>query len=314
VIDGGDQQFQPIWHEDLAKVLAGVLERSDLTKQTLEAVGPELTTMNDLLERFGEITGRKPLRVPMPAALAQLTVDENKLTMLREAKLSHGPNAVEMLQIQATPLDRGLRILADALRESLPEEGVGSLEHKRFWADIRGARVSAAALMTMFRDRVNDFMPLEFAAEPGAPERIDKGVTLTGKLPLRGHFQVRVEVADPTRVVFVTLEGHPLSGILEFTTADLGDGVRFAIDNYTRASNLLDLIAVRTIGGPAQSANWRAVVQRAIDAGGGTSDGVHEEKETLRGEEAERLEERVKRIVLERKREESGESAPERAT
>jgi NADH dehydrogenase len=313
VIDGGDQEFQPIWHEDLAKVLAGLLERGDLAKQTLDAVGPEITTMNDLIERFGEITGRKSLHVPVPAALAQLAIDENKLTMLREAKLSQGPNAVETLQIEMTPLEQGLRILADALPESLPEDGVGSLEHKRFWADIRGARVSAAALMTTFRERVNDFMPLEFVAEPGAPEKIEKGVTLTGKLPLRGHFQVRVEVADPTRVVFVTLEGHPLAGIIEFTTAGTADGIRFAIDNYTRASNLFDLIAVRTIGGPAQSANWRAVVQRVINASGGTTDGVHEEKETLRGEEAERLEERVKRIVQDRKREESGESAPERA-
>jgi NADH dehydrogenase len=191
------------------------------------------------------------------------------------------------------------------MQEVLPEDGVGSLEHKRFWADIRGSRYSAPALMKQFKERLNDFMPLEFAAEPGAPEHIEKGITLTGKLPLRGNFQVRVEVADPTHVVFATIEGHPLAGIVEFTTADSGGAVQFAIDVYSRASNLLDLIASRTIGGPAQSANWRAVVQRVIDASGGTSDGVHQEVEKLNDEEAKPVEARVKSMVQDRKREDS---------
>jgi uncharacterized protein YbjT (DUF2867 family) len=316
VIDNGDQQFQPIWHEDLAKVLAAAVERNDLSSQILDAAGPEITSMNDLLKRFAEITGRSPVRIPVPMALAQLTtklgsmavdlpVDDNKLTMLQEENVSRGRNAVELLGVDTTPLDAGLRKLADAMQEVLPEDGVGSLEHKRFWADIQGTRYSANALMMQFRERVNDFMPLEFAAEPGAPEHIEKGITLTGHLPLRGNFQVRVEVAEPNRVVFATIEGHPLAGIVEFTTKELGGGVRFAIDVYSRASNFFDLIATRTVGGPAQSANWRAVVQRIIDASGGTSDGVHDEAEKLNDEDAKAVEMRVKSLVQERKREEN---------
>ena len=316
VIDNGDQQFQPIWHEDLAKVLAAAVERTDLTARTLDAAGPEITSMNDLLKRFAEITGRSPVRVPVPMALAQLTtklasfavdlpLDDNKLTMLKEENVSRGSNAVEVLGTDTTPLDAGLRRLADELKEVLPEDGVGSLEHKRFWADMRGSRYSAAALMMQFRERVNDFMPLEFAAEPGSPEKIEKGVTLTGHMPLRGNFQVRVEVAEPNHVVFATLEGHPLAGIVEFTTADAGGAVRFSIDVYSRASNFFDLFAVRTVGAPAQSANWRAVVQRVIDFSGGTSDGVHDEAEKLSEEDAKQVEERVKSIVQGRKREEA---------
>jgi uncharacterized protein YbjT (DUF2867 family) len=304
VIDNGEQEFQPIWHEDLAKILASVVERRDLAGQTLEAAGPEITTMNDVIEHFREITGRSPVRVPVPSALAQFGVDENVLTMLKERNVVRGTSAVEVLGINATPLDRGLRLLADALRETLPEEGFGSLEHTKFFAEMRGARYTPASLMTLFRERVNDFMPIEFVAEPGAPNRIEKGATLTGSLPLRGNFQVRVEVADPTHVVFATLEGHPLAGIVEFTTSESGGALRFAIDTWTRASNFLDWIAVRTVGAPAQDANWRAVVQRIIDASGGTSDGVQQEKETLSEEEAARLEERVKGMVQERKRDE----------
>ena len=304
VIDGGDQEFQPIWHEDLAKILAGVVERRDLAKQTLEAAGPEITTMNAVIEKFREITGRSPLKVPVPSALAQFGVDENVLTMLKEKNVLRGKSAVEVLGINATPLDEGLRLLAHSLREALPEEGVGSLEHKEFFAEIRGSRHTAASLMAMFRERVNEFMPIDFAAEPGAPDRIEKGATLTGTLPLRGNFQVRVEVAEPTHVVFATIEGHPLAGIVEFTTSESGGVLRFAIDTWTRASNFLDWIATRTIGAPAQDANWRAVVQRVIDASGGTSEGVQQEKEALSEDEAARVDERVKSLVRERKREE----------
>jgi hypothetical protein len=315
VIDDGEQEFQPLWHEDLAKVLAEVVGHNDVIGQVLEAAGPEITTMNDLLRRFAEITDRSPVRIPVPMALAQLTtrlssmavdlpMDENKLTMLDEDNVLHGTNAIEQLGIATTPLDRGLRLLADALPETLPEEGVGALEHKHFEADIRGSRHSAASLMKMFRERVNELMPIEFVAEPGAANRLDQGATLTGSLPLRGNFQVRVEVADPTHVVLATIEGHPLAGIVEFTSRDTAGGVSFAVDVFARASNFFDWIAVRTIGAPAQNANWRALVQRVIDASGGTSDGVHEEKEKLDEEEATRVEKRVRGIVEQRKREE----------
>jgi NADH dehydrogenase len=147
VLDNGEQEFQPIWHEDLAKILATVAEHNDLGAQVLEAGGPELTSMNDLLRRFAEITGRSPVRVPVPSALAQLTarlapvdlpVDDNKLAMLREKNVVRGRSATEVLGINATPLDQGLRLLADALQESLPEEGFGALEHKTFKAEIAG--------------------------------------------------------------------------------------------------------------------------------------------------------------------------------
>jgi NADH dehydrogenase len=305
VIDGGGQEFQPIWHQDLANVLATALERPEAAGQVLEAAGPEVTSMNDLLQRFGTITGRSPIRIPVPMPLAQLAIDPNKLTMLQEKNVLRGTSAMAFLELEATPLDAALRLLADSLQESLPEEGVGALEHKRFSAEMRGSRYPAAALMTLFRDRVDEFMPIDFVAEPGAPERLEQGATLTGSLPLRGNFQVRVEVAEPTHVVLATIEGHPLAGIVEFTTADTPDGVRFAIDIYARASNFLDWVAVRTVGAPAQNANWRALVQRIIDASGGTSDGVHEEKESLSDHDAARVEKRVRGIVQERKREEA---------
>ncbi|MDQ3282148.1 MAG: NAD(P)H-binding protein [Acidobacteriota bacterium] len=325
VIDNGEQQFQPIWHEDLAKMLAAAVERRAVAKQVLEAAGPEITTMNDLIRRFAEITGRSPVRLPVPMALAQLAtraansivslpVDETKLEMLKETNIVRGKSAAEVLGVETTTLDRGLRSLADSLKETLPEDGFGALEHKKFFADITGSRHNAAGLMKIFKERVNEIMPIEFVAEPGAPDKVEKGATLTGSLPLRGNFQVRVEVADPTHVVFATIEGHPLAGIVEFTSSDAGGAVRFAVDVYARASNFFDWVAVRTVGAPAQNANWRAVVQRMIDASGGTSDGVREEKEKLSEEDATAVERRVRGIVQERKREETTGLTPEHST
>lgn len=320
MIDDGKQEFQPIWHEDLAKILAAIVERPDLSKQILEAGGSDVTTTSALIARFAEITGRSPVRVPVPKALAQLTtqlasvavdlpLDQNKLTMLDEKNVIRNRSASSFLEIEMTPLDEGLRKLADALQESLPEEGFGSLQHKRFSAGISGSRYAAPALMTLFKERINEVMPIEFVAEPGAPERVERGATLSGSLPLRGHFQVRVEVSDPTHVVFATIEGHPLSGIVEFSSEDIAEGVRFSVDVYARASNVFDWFAVRTVGAPAQDANWRAVVQKMIDLSGGTSEGVHQEKHTLSDEEAAAVEKRVRRMVQERKRDESEERA-----
>lgn len=316
VIDDGNQEFQPIWYEDLAKMLVAAVMRDDVRGQVLEAAGNEITTMNDLLERFGKITDRSFIRVPVPMSLASigtkiagmavdLPIDDVKLTMLQEKNVVRGKSAAEILAVQTTPLDEGLRRLADAIPEMLPEEGFGSMEHKRFRADIAGTRHNAASLMAIFRNRTNEIMPIEFAAEPGAPDKVEKGTTMTGNIPGRGNFQVRTEVDEPTRIVFATLEGHPLAGIVEFTTSDVPGGVRFAIDVYARASNLFDWIGMKTIGRAAQNANWRTVVQRMIDASGGTSDGVHEEKQRLDDDEAARVEKRVKTLVQERKREET---------
>jgi hypothetical protein len=101
---------------------------------------------------------------------------------------------------------------------------------------------------------------------------------------------------------------------VQFTTAEEPNAVRFAIDVYTRASNFFDLFAVRTVGAPAQSANWRAVVQRMVDLSGGTSGGVHTEVEKLEEEDAAKVEKSVRRMVQHRQRDESpsAENAPQR--
>src|SRR5437868_9676440 len=64
VIGDGDQQFQPIWVEDLAAAIGEAVRRTDLHGQVLEIAGEERTSLNDLLNRIAEITGRQPARMP----------------------------------------------------------------------------------------------------------------------------------------------------------------------------------------------------------------------------------------------------------
>ena len=304
VVERGEQRVRPIWYEDLARAVVALVERRDTARRTFAIAGSEWITVNELVDRLRKITARKPLRVPVPRALERIAASFPDDTLA-------SPMRLREFGVNETTLDRGLRILADALPEQFLDEGVGRVHHKRFHAGIRGSRHSTASLMAIFRDRVNEIIPIEFVAEPGAAARIERGAAMTMSLPGRGHVQVRVERCDPTDIVFATLEGHPIAGMVEFTTRDLPGGViRFAVDNYSRGGNLLDTLALRTAGEPAQSANWRKVVENMIEASGGTSDGVSVESHVLDDDAAALVERRLRELVEKRQRDES--ASPER--
>lgn len=320
VLDDGKQEFQPVWYEDLAKAIATAIERDDLSRQIFEIAGTERTSMHDVIERIGRITDRDPALVPVPMPLASLAVklasfasvpvpaDENKLAMLRDHNVipDGAENGLTLLGVTATPLDEGLRKLADAMPEQLPDEGVGAMHHKRFWADIRGTAHTAESLLTLVRERAPEIMPIEFETEPGTPQRLDYGATLTARIPGRGNIQIRVEVVEARRVVMATIEGHPLAGIVQFSTSPIDGGVRFAIDLWTRASNFFDLVALNTVGAPMQDANWREVTKGVVAASGGTNEeGVQALNEKLDEDEATEVESRIREMVNARKRDES---------
>jgi NADH dehydrogenase len=271
--------------------------------------------MNDLLDRLAKLTGREPRRVRLPFAAAfaataaasaaglPVTVDENLLLLLREHNVASSNALRSVLGIAPTPLGDGLRALADALPEQEAGEGVGSMRHKRYWADITGARHDAERLMAVVRDRAAELLPVEFDAEPGTPQRLEPGATLTGALPLRGHFQVRVEAVGPHRVVLATLQGHPLAGSLQFSAEELPGGVRFAVDTFTRAATVADRVAMATVGAPLQDLNWRRFVANVIEASGGEApDGVQSSSEKLSDEEAEAREAELRELVQQRQR------------
>lgn len=305
MVSAGDQPFQPIWHEDLAKAIATVVERAGLAGEILEVAGAETTSINDVIARLSRLTGRKSLRVPLPPATA-LPIDETKLQLLRAMNVMRGENAMVKLGIETTPLDDGLRALMDALPEQLPNEGVGSLERKRFRATITGSRYNAVSLMSRFRESFADIIPLDLEAEPHATTHLAVGNTLTMALPIRGNVQVRVELIEPARILLATIEGHPIAGSVHFSARDVSGGVEFAVDTHSQSANVFDFVAMKLLGTFAQDANWKHVVERVVDLSGGIAkDGVQKSSEKLDERAAARVEEKLRAAIRKRQRDES---------
>jgi NADH dehydrogenase len=324
-VGSGDQTFQPIWWEDLAAALATVVERDDLGGQVLEIAGAELTCQNDLHQRMSRITGRDVQSIPVPEMLATLgakavslvgwkiPLGDSELQMLREGNvIADGkPNALtEVLALTPTPLDEGLRRLAELQPEQLPDEGVGTLERKRYWADIVGAAHSPEAMFELFRTHFDDVTPVfvDVKAEPRSSDVIEEGETLTLALPMRGHVQVRVASLEPRRATLLTLEGHPLAGAVRFLCEARGQAIRFQVELYDRPANMIDFIAMRAIGDRLQDRTWSHVVDNMIRLSGGQAPGgVEHDRESLDEQEAEAIERWLSAIVMRRKREENAE-------
>jgi nucleoside-diphosphate-sugar epimerase len=321
VLAGGDQRFQPIWHEDAGAALAAAVERDDVGGEVLELAGPEPTTMNEVLERFAEITGRDPVRIPLPLALAQLgakaadavgielPINESQLTMLIEENTIDDPHANALTQrfgIRAKPLSAGLVALADAQPEQTPDEGVGKLKYRIVTVDIVGARGDAVSLFESFRDDFGDFVPIDATAEPGTDDRLEAGATVTMALPLRGTIQVRVEEAAGGTITVATLEGHPLAGAVRFSFRDVPGAVRFTINVADRPATRFDYVAMLLGGNVAQRRTWIETAERVVAASGGRApDGVKHVVSDLDDESAEPVEDWLRELINRRKREEA---------
>jgi NADH dehydrogenase len=332
VIAGGDTTFQPVYAGDLGRALVQVVERDDLSRRALDVAGSEITSQNDLLDRFAKITRREPARVGIPAFLTSLGIKiagavgvevpftNAQLTMLHDGNriAADKLNALtDLLDIVPTPLDEGLRILADALPEVLPSEGIGTLKRKRFWADITGSAHTPESLFAMVCDRFAELTPftMDVDAEPATPKTLDAGATLTMALPMRGHVQVRVEEKTDRRVTLCTLAGHPLAGAVRLLSEERGDRIRFEIQAYERPATLVDLVIMRTLGRVLQSNAWDQVVSAVVEASGGrAANGVEHDEAALDDEQAERVDEWLAELVLQQRREGRAEGVEPRTT
>ena len=325
LVGRGDQPFQPVWHEDLGLALARAVEGSDPREAALDLAGPDVTTTGEVLDLLEKLTDKRAVRLPIPEAIAKLgasaaeavgldlRVTDDQITMLTEENvLAPGtPNALtDVFGVEPLTLAEGLGRLVDEMPERLPHEGTGKLERQRYWADIRGSALTADELFAAFRDEFATLPPealMETGVEPGAGTKLEEGATLTMALPLRGNIQVRVEEVAERSCTAVTLRGHPLSGAIRWLVEEPAPGtIRFEVRSFTRPSDIVDFIGMRTFGKLAQKAAWRSVVQNVVDRSGGEApDGVQEESATLEGADAEDVERWVEELVMRRKREEA---------
>lgn len=303
LVDLGDQPFQPLWAEDLGAALAVALDREDLAERVLLLAGPETTTMQDLVERLGRLTGRQPIQLPIPSALASLGAqaaslfglrvpfDDNKLTMLREGNVipPGEVNALtDVLAVRPTPLDQGLTELASSQPEQL--EGTGPLVRRRFWARLEGVTRYPKELFQEFRQRFFELAPeatLRAAGEPVEETHLELGSTLTLALPLRGHVQVRVVDLANNSMTLATLAGHPLAGVNTFRFEGTpGHDLRFEVETCDRSATFVEDLAMRTLGLFLKRWTWNTFVERTAQAFGSPPPvEVQTAEETLEGED-----------------------------
>ena len=324
-VGDGRQEFQPVWWEDVAEALANICEREDLGGRALDLAGPEVTSQTDLLERMSAITGRNVHTIPLPPSVAALgakivssigwdvPLSDDQVDMLNEGNVI-APGAhnslPDFLDHAPTPIDEALRKLTALQPEQLPTDGIGALKRKRFRADIDNSASSAEQLFATFCKRFAELTPVfvEVGAEPSSGDEIAEGETLTLALPMRGNVQVRVEELTPRSVTLITLSGHPLAGAVRFLADQRGACVRFQVEVYDRAANLLDLLAMRSLGDHLQRHTWTKVVENVIAASGGEAPaGVEQESASLSHDEAEHINTWLSDLTMKRKREENTE-------
>jgi NADH dehydrogenase len=304
--------MRPVWHEDLAAALVEALADGDgRGRQTLDIMGPDAITYDQLYERLSALTDRRPLRIPVPEFM---TTYGGRLARAFGMDVPFDPapgdeggwsdeSAVAAgnagaVRVQPTTLDEGLRRLVLELDETIPSEGVGSVQVKRFHTTIRGSAYSPTELLSLFRQRFADVMPSPVGVEPVAPGTtlVPDGV-LTLALPGRGHVQVRVEDVQPDRVVLGTVQGHLIAGVVSFSVAPEADGVRFEVTTCDNASNALDWLALSMGGAKAQDANWWRVVHIVGKLAGGQAVAVQTDVRTLNAAVAAAADRWIARLV-----------------
>ena len=301
--------LRPLWHEDLARGLAAALalEPSPISG-TLDVAGPESISYEALYERIAVLIDRRPLRLPIPDFLAahgarlaevlHLGVPFDTALLQVEQDAPSSSDGLRTLQIDPTPLDIGLRRLANELPEMVPSQGVGRLEIKRFHADISGSPHRASDLLRLFRSRFSEVMPIAVGSEPVSPRTaLDPDAVITMTLPARGHVQIRVAEVTDDHVVGVTLQGHALAGCVRFSTRDTGAGVRFEVTACETASNPLDWLTLTLGGARLQDANWKTVVENVVTLSGGKADDVKSDARRLTPDEAEQADSWIRALV-----------------
>lgn len=324
MVDNGEQRFQPLWYADLGAAIAQAVDRELPEERTLELAGEDVTTTAQVLDRLAEITERNPPRLEVPAWLARVgaeamesfgaagkrllqragvaaPINTAKLGMLLEENVvsEERENAlVAVFEILPTSLQDGLEMLADMLPEQLPGDGVGVVKFTSYEATISGSARRATELLDFVCENITKVMPIDFAAEPDSPTRAEEGETLTLELKGRGNVQVRLEERTPYRATFVTIEGHPLAGLMQMQTEDVAGGVRFRVNTAAQPANVFDWVALRTVGETLQSVNWRTVVRRVVELSGGeATEGVKRLSHKLTDDELRDLRSWLEKLV-----------------
>ncbi len=318
VLGDGSQCIQPIWYEDMGRVIVRSIESEEITHVTLP-VGGNRTTVRQLVDELSLVAGKQPRIVSIPPDIAltgsaiadllgfDLPISETQIRLLLQESCIDGSESNALIGtfgIEPFDLRESLKTLAESLPEQTTDEGVGSVRRKIFTALVAGPGVTAESMFATIRRELPRLMPIPFAGEAdGAP--LEKGATLTAELGPRGTIQMRVEQLDSNHLTLVTVEGHPLAGAVRFITEPRPAGATLRIEVYARPSDLPHWLAMKAGSSQMQSDMWRTTMRNIIDQSAGQLEReITEEETTLDESRGDLIDEWVNRIVNARRREE----------
>jgi hypothetical protein len=141
-------------------------------------------------------------------------------------------------------------------------DGFGQLWRKTYQLPLRGAAVTPEEVVTVWKERLPDFMPERSRFYPTL-KGIESGevVLITASLP--GGVPalttgVLVIYADDTKFTVATPEGHPQAGYNTFSAFSEGGEVIAQIQSLARASDPVFEFGYRFLGGAkVQEKIWR---------------------------------------------------------
>ena len=141
------------------------------------------------------------------------------------------------------------------------EHGNGPLFHRLFTVHMTDAEVDAAGLMARITDDLDDAAPSEvvtFRKVRGRVGELAVGDEYRVRIPAPWDGPVRVIRRDATSFRFTTLRGHLEAGQIEFRAEDEADGLRFAIETWSRAGTPLARVAFQhlRLGKEIQLSMW----------------------------------------------------------
>lgn len=113
------QHIQPVWAGDIALTFQRLFERDDAWDQTFEIGGPDVMTMQEVLQTLLDVMGKRRLIVPIPAPLAKLGTAP--LVLLPSPPMTpHGVDfAIQNGIVDTSLLEKALEVHPVALRDGL---------------------------------------------------------------------------------------------------------------------------------------------------------------------------------------------------
>lgn len=114
----GQSRMQPVFVNDVASAFAMTLKMKETVGKTLELGGPDVQTFDEIIERVGEVTGRRrrKLHVPMPLMRANALFAEKLLS-----KPPFSRDALKMLEEDNTTELNALTAVFHISPKSLPD-------------------------------------------------------------------------------------------------------------------------------------------------------------------------------------------------